>query len=51
MVSAPATAWLALPVNLPGPARRQSIAAGWDLFKRQLYMHHTAEDELICAPG
>jgi len=29
------------------PARRQSVAAGWDLFKRQLHMHHTAEDEII----
>ena len=33
--------------NLSDPARRQSIAAGWDMFKRQLHMHHTAEDELI----
>jgi iron-sulfur cluster repair protein YtfE (RIC family) len=33
--------------NLSDPARRQSIAAGWDLFKRQLHMHHTAEDEII----
>ncbi len=34
-------------VNLSDPARHQSIAAGWDTFKRQLHMHHTAEDELI----
>jgi iron-sulfur cluster repair protein YtfE (RIC family) len=34
-------------VNLSDPARRQPIAAGWDLFKRQLHMHHTAEDEII----
>jgi iron-sulfur cluster repair protein YtfE (RIC family) len=33
--------------NLSDPARRQPIAAGWDLFKRQLHMHHTAEDEII----
>ena len=33
--------------NLSGPARRQSVAAGWDLFKRELHLHHTAEDELI----
>ena len=33
--------------NLSDPARHQSIAAGWDLFKRQLHMHHTAEDEII----
>ena len=29
------------------PARRQSVTAGWELFKRQLHMHHTAEDEII----
>jgi len=34
-------------VNLSDPDRRQSIAAGWDLFTRQLHLHHTAEDELI----
>ena len=33
--------------NLSDPVRRQSIAAGWDLFKRQLHLHHTAEDEII----
>jgi iron-sulfur cluster repair protein YtfE (RIC family) len=33
--------------NLADPARRQSIAAGWDLFKRQLHLHHTAEDTII----
>jgi hypothetical protein len=33
--------------SLSDPARRQSIAAGWDLFKRQLHLHHTAEDEII----
>ena len=27
--------------------RQQSIAAGWELFKRQLHVHHTAEDDLI----
>jgi hypothetical protein len=29
------------------PARRRSIAAGWELFKRQLHLHHTAEDAVI----
>ena len=29
------------------PSRRQSVAAGWELFKRELHMHHTAEDEVI----
>jgi hypothetical protein len=33
--------------NLPDPARSQSVAAGWELFKHQLHLHHTAEDELI----
>jgi hypothetical protein len=33
--------------NLSDPARRQSVAAGWDVFKRQLHLHHTTEDELI----
>ena len=28
-------------------ARRQSVAAGWELFKRELHIHHTAEDEII----
>ena len=29
------------------PARRQSVAAGWELLKRQLHLHHTAEDQII----
>jgi Hemerythrin HHE cation binding domain len=29
------------------PARRLSVAAGWELFKRELHLHHTAEDEII----
>ena len=29
------------------PAKRQSVAAGWELFKRELLLHHTAEDEVI----
>ena len=33
--------------NLSDPARRQSVAAGWDLFKRELHLHHTTEDEII----
>ena len=33
--------------DLSDPARRQSVAAGWELFKRELHLHHTAEDELI----
>jgi hemerythrin-like domain-containing protein len=33
--------------NLSDPAKAQSIATGWAVFKRQLHLHHTAEDELI----
>ncbi|MFY9933496.1 MAG: hemerythrin domain-containing protein [Streptosporangiaceae bacterium] len=33
--------------NLADPARRASIGAGWDLFKRELHLHHSAEDEVI----
>jgi hemerythrin-like domain-containing protein len=29
------------------PARRRSVAAGWQVFKKQLHLHHTGEDELI----
>ena len=38
---------VAAAANLSDPARRQSVAAGWDLLKHQLDLHHTAEDELI----
>lgn len=33
--------------DLPDPARRRAVIAGWETFKRQLHMHHSAEDELI----
>ena len=29
------------------PARGQSVAAGWELLKRELHLHHTAEDQII----
>ncbi|MGH3253492.1 MAG: hemerythrin domain-containing protein, partial [Trebonia sp.] len=29
------------------PDRQRSVAVGWELFKRQLHVHHTAEDDLI----
>jgi hypothetical protein len=29
------------------PARRESVQAGWELFKRQLHLHHTTEDQAI----
>ena len=33
--------------DLDDPAKRQSVAVGWELFKHELHLHHTAEDELI----
>jgi iron-sulfur cluster repair protein YtfE (RIC family) len=32
---------------LPDPARRASVRAGWETFKRQLHLHHTAEDTVV----
>jgi hypothetical protein len=38
--------------DLTDPARRRSVAAGWELFKRQLHMHHTAgPDGTSCRCG
>ena len=31
----------------PDPTRRAAIQAGWQTFKRQLHLHHTAEDTII----
>jgi hypothetical protein len=33
--------------DLPDPGRRASVQAGWEVFKRQLHLHHTAEDAII----
>jgi Hemerythrin HHE cation binding domain len=33
--------------DLPDPRRRASVQAGWELFKRQLHLHHTAEDAIV----
>src|SRR5690242_9904540 len=33
--------------DLSDPARHRSVAAGWELFKHELHLHHTAEDEVI----
>ena len=33
--------------DLSDPAKRQSLAAGWKLFKHELHLHHTAEDEFV----
>jgi len=33
--------------DLSDPARRRPVEAGWELFKHQLHLHHTAEDEII----
>jgi iron-sulfur cluster repair protein YtfE (RIC family) len=32
------------PAHLEEPARRTAVLAGWELFKTQLHIHHTAED-------
>ena len=31
----------------PGPAQREAVQHGWQVFQRQLHIHHTAEDELV----
>ncbi len=33
--------------DLSDPARQTSVSSGWTVFKRQLHVHHTAEDEVI----
>ena len=33
--------------DLPDPARRAAVTVGWETFKRQLHLHHTAEDAII----
>jgi hypothetical protein len=33
--------------DLPDPRRRAAVAAGWETFKHQLHLHHTAEDAVI----
>jgi hypothetical protein len=38
---------VAAAADLSDPARRQSVAVGWELFKHELHLHHTAEDEII----
>jgi iron-sulfur cluster repair protein YtfE (RIC family) len=30
-----------------GPAHQDRVRAGWETFKHQLHLHHTAEDELV----
>jgi iron-sulfur cluster repair protein YtfE (RIC family) len=30
-----------------GPAKREAVQRGWEVFQRQLHIHHTAEDELV----
>lgn len=34
-------------VNPAEPVRRASVQAGWETFKRQLHLHHTAEDTIV----
>jgi hemerythrin-like domain-containing protein len=33
--------------DLPDPGGRASVRAGWETFKRQLHLHHTAEDRVV----
>jgi hemerythrin-like domain-containing protein len=33
--------------DLPDPGRRASVRAGWETLKRQLHLHHTAEDTVV----
>jgi hemerythrin-like domain-containing protein len=33
--------------NLVDPSRRPAINAGWELFKEQLHIHHSGEDEQL----
>jgi Hemerythrin HHE cation binding domain len=33
------------PAELEEPARHTAVLAGWELFKTQLHIHHTAEDQ------
>jgi hemerythrin-like domain-containing protein len=33
--------------DLPDPGGRASVRAGWETFKRQLHLHHTAEDLVV----
>jgi hemerythrin-like domain-containing protein len=33
--------------DLPDPGGRASVRAGWETFKRQLHLHHTAEDTVV----
>jgi hypothetical protein len=33
--------------DLGNPTRRAAVDAGWETFKRQLHLHHTAEDQIV----
>ena len=33
--------------DLPDPGRRASVRSGWETLKRQLHLHHTAEDTVV----
>jgi len=33
--------------DLADPARLAAVRAGWETFKRQLHLHHTAEDDIV----
>jgi iron-sulfur cluster repair protein YtfE (RIC family) len=33
--------------DLTDPARQRAVAAGWEVFKHQLHLHHTAENDFV----
>jgi hypothetical protein len=33
--------------DLADPARQRAVGAGWEVFKHQLHLHHTAEDDFV----
>jgi hypothetical protein len=40
-------AQVAAATDLGDPARFAAVQAGWETFKRQLHLHHTAEDDIV----
>jgi iron-sulfur cluster repair protein YtfE (RIC family) len=37
----------ATPANLRDPGKRESINNGWEIFKHQLHLHHSGEDDFL----
>jgi iron-sulfur cluster repair protein YtfE (RIC family) len=40
-------AQVAAVADLSDPVRLAAVKAGWETFKRQLHLHHTAEDDIV----